>query len=58
MMLACLLSRPTPMALAVLLAAVPFVRMRIFTEERLLNEVETYRDYAEQVPYRLVPGMW
>ena len=58
MMLACFLSSPSPMALAVLLTAVPFVRMRILTEERLLNEAETYRDYAEQVPYRLVPRMW
>ena len=58
MMLTCFLSGPSPMALAVLLTAVPFVRMRILTEEHLLNEVETYCYYTEQVPYRLVPGMW
>ncbi len=58
MMLACLSSKPSPVALAVLLTAVPFVRLRIITEERLLGEVETYRNYAQQVPYRLVPGMW
>ena len=58
MMLACLLSIPSPMALAVLLTALPLIGLRILTEERLLSEVETYRDYAEQVPYRLVPGMW
>ncbi len=46
MMLACLLSKPSPMALAVLLTAVPFVGLGILTEERLLEEVETYRDYA------------
>ena len=32
--------------------------VRIAAEERVLRADETYRDYCEQVPYRLIPGIY
>ena len=41
-----------------LLLTICFI-IRIFPEERVLRaELEGYGDYAERVPYRLIPGLW
>jgi protein-S-isoprenylcysteine O-methyltransferase Ste14 len=46
---------------AVLFAAIPLgiLMVRIRLEERFLQqELTGYREYAERVPYRLLPGLW
>jgi protein-S-isoprenylcysteine O-methyltransferase Ste14 len=46
---------------AALCAAIPLVLLmvRIGLEERFLRrELPGYREYAERVPYRLLPGLW
>jgi protein-S-isoprenylcysteine O-methyltransferase Ste14 len=46
---------------AVLFAAIPLglLMVRIGLEERFLRrELAGYREYAAQVPYRLLPGLW
>jgi protein-S-isoprenylcysteine O-methyltransferase Ste14 len=41
------------------LTSVPLFLRRIRIEERLLfAELEGYTEYAQRVPYRLVPGLW
>ncbi len=47
-------------AAAMLMAcAMPFLLHRVITEDRvLLAELPGYRDYAEQVRWRLLPGIW
>lgn len=47
-------------AAAVLIApSVPFLLYRVITEERLLRaELPGYRDYAERVRWRVLPGVW
>ncbi len=38
---------------------VPLVLWRTVAEDRLLRaELSGYEDYAQRVPYRLVPGLW
>jgi protein-S-isoprenylcysteine O-methyltransferase Ste14 len=45
--------------LAILLLAVPGLMWRITDEEKLLRqELRGYTDYAQQVHYRLLPGVW
>jgi protein-S-isoprenylcysteine O-methyltransferase Ste14 len=45
--------------LLVLLLTFPVLIWRILDEEKLLeNELGGYRDYAQQVRYRLVPFIW
>jgi protein-S-isoprenylcysteine O-methyltransferase Ste14 len=58
MLLACCLSRRGALGIAVALAALPLVALRIRAEEALLGQSEEYRAYAERVRYRLVPGLW
>jgi len=43
----------------VALLGIPLFFRRLFMEERLLfAELEGYREYAERVPWRLLPGVW
>ncbi len=58
MVLGCVWARPALVAVAVLLLAVPFIALRICAEEQLLLTRSRYRDYAERVRWRLVPGVW
>jgi protein-S-isoprenylcysteine O-methyltransferase Ste14 len=45
--------------LLAVVAAVPVLAARILDEEKLLNAKLTgYRDYTQQVRYRLIPGVW
>jgi protein-S-isoprenylcysteine O-methyltransferase Ste14 len=55
----------TPLALAslwallVVILAIPVLAVRIFDEESVLtDELTGYREYKDQVRYRLVPGVW
>src|SRR5579863_3767968 len=37
----------------------PFLFYRVITEDRILQtELPGYRDYAQRVPWRLIPGLW
>ncbi|OAN41451.1 methyltransferase family protein [Mycolicibacterium iranicum] len=45
--------------LLAVVAAVPVLAARILDEEKMLNaELAGYRDYTQQVRYRLIPGVW
>ena len=45
--------------LLAVVAAVPVLAASILDEEKLLNaELNGYRDYTQQVRYRLIPGVW
>ena len=47
------------LGLAALALMVPLLAVRIVMEERTLRaELEGYRDYAERVRYRMIPGLW
>ena len=40
-------------------AAVPVLAARILDEEKMLNaELAGYREYTQQVRYRLIPAVW
>jgi hypothetical protein len=42
-----------------LIPSLPFLLHRAMTEDRLLTaELSGYRDYAERVRWRLIPGIW
>jgi protein-S-isoprenylcysteine O-methyltransferase Ste14 len=42
-----------------MLLAVPLLMLRILDEETMLRqELDGYADYARNVRYRLVPGVW
>ncbi len=44
---------------AVAVLGIPFYFRRLFLEERvLLAELEGYREYAQRVPWRLIPRIW
>jgi protein-S-isoprenylcysteine O-methyltransferase Ste14 len=43
---------------AILVAAVVTVALRVLAEERLLTSDEAYRAYTSQVRYRLLPFVW
>jgi protein-S-isoprenylcysteine O-methyltransferase Ste14 len=58
MIVACALSRPTPLTAAVAASAVPLLGLRIGSEETLLLGSSGYSDYARLVRYRLIPGIW
>ena len=58
MILGCVVARPVLGSVAVFLLAVPLVALRIRAEETLLMTRSRYRSYAEQVRWRLVPGLW
>jgi protein-S-isoprenylcysteine O-methyltransferase Ste14 len=58
MLAACFLAGPRLVALAPLAAALPCVLARIYAEERLLQSTESYRQYAQRVRWRLLPGVW
>jgi protein-S-isoprenylcysteine O-methyltransferase Ste14 len=48
------------LAAALLIAcSLPFLLYRTVTEDRVLQaQLPGYRDYAERVPWRLLPGIW
>ena len=47
------------LSLAVAVLAVPLILWRTIGEDRLLrDQLPGYRDYAAQVWYRLIPGLW
>lgn len=58
MIAACAFSRPTPVSVAVAATALPLVGLRVRAEEALLVGARGYRDYADRVRYRLIPGVW
>ncbi len=58
MILGCVLARPMAASVVALLLAVPLVVLRIHAEENLLMTRSRYRNYAVQVRWRLVPGLW
>jgi len=46
-------------AALVVICSLPFLLYRAVTEDRVLQaELPGYRDYAERVRWRLVPGLW
>lgn len=46
-------------SVAIALLGVPLFFRRLFIEERtLFAELEGYREYAERVPWRLIPRVW
>jgi protein-S-isoprenylcysteine O-methyltransferase Ste14 len=47
------------LGLAGLVLLAPLLAVRIVMEERTLAaELDGYRDYAERVRYRIIPGLW
>ena len=58
MVVGCFVAMPTFMTVLPLLAALSCLIVRVLAEERLLRESERYRDYAIQVRWRLIPGIW
>jgi protein-S-isoprenylcysteine O-methyltransferase Ste14 len=46
-------------AAMLMVCALPFLLHRVISEDCvLLAELPGYRDYAERVPWRLLPGIW
>jgi protein-S-isoprenylcysteine O-methyltransferase Ste14 len=41
-----------------LLISLPLVALRITAEERVLTANAAYRDYSQEVRWRLVPRVW
>ncbi len=58
MLLACLLSAPKGLNLLVFILFVPFLVLRIHSEEKLLCEQASYLRYRGSVRWRLVPYLW
>lgn len=58
MIAACILSNPLLLSLALIALAFPAVALRIVAEERLLASDAAYRQYQQQVRWRLLPGVW
>lgn len=56
--IAFLLTRPSLHNLLVYAAALAFQLIRIDREEQLLSRDQSYRDYAAQVRFRLIPGVY
>jgi protein-S-isoprenylcysteine O-methyltransferase Ste14 len=52
------LANPTAWNLSVYAIAWGVQILRILAEEKVLNQDETYREYAGAVPFRLVPGVF
>ena len=52
------LANPTAWNLSVYAIAWGAQILRIMAEEKVLNQDETYREYAGAVPFRLVPGVF
>lgn len=46
------------LAAPVLIACVIAIVLRIVAEERVLERSATYRQYAAQTRWRLIPGLW
>ena len=55
---ACLLAAPSWLALSLFLATFPLLAIRILAEENLLQTVDDYRVYSQQVRWRLIPLVW
>jgi protein-S-isoprenylcysteine O-methyltransferase Ste14 len=53
-----MMAYPSAMNAAMLLLTLPFMMWRIALEEELLLYDPAYQAYAEQTPYRLIPGMY
>jgi protein-S-isoprenylcysteine O-methyltransferase Ste14 len=53
-----LLIMPTLWNLGVYVVTWALLILRIFAEEKLLSQDPVYRDYAAQVRYRLLPGVF
>lgn len=58
MILGCVLASDSSYALVPLLAAIPFVAMRILEEEKILSIDSSYATYRRGVPWRLIPRVW
>ncbi|MBT6154187.1 MAG: isoprenylcysteine carboxylmethyltransferase family protein [Planctomycetaceae bacterium] len=58
MVVGCFVAKPTGLTVLPLLAALPCLITRVLAEESLLRESDRYRDYAIQVRWRLIPGIW
>jgi len=58
MIFACALSDASVWSALVLVAALPFVALRIHAEEGLLSSSEPYRRYQMEVRSRLIPCLW
>jgi protein-S-isoprenylcysteine O-methyltransferase Ste14 len=52
-----LVSAPTVWNLAVVAVALGAQLRRITAEEAVLTESSEYREYAQRVPWRLIPGV-
>jgi len=55
---ACYLANPRITTCWIPLLIIPMVALRIQAEEKVLLENEKYRDYAQGVTWRLLPGIW
>ena len=58
MVIACWLAGPNWMSAAACALLVPMVMLRINAEERVLRASFKYQSYAENVRWRLIPGIW
>jgi len=58
LVVSCFLADPSLPAWGPFLALFPAILLRIKAEERVLNESPAYREYAAQVRWRLLPGVW
>ncbi len=58
MVIGCAVVLAGPVGIALLVAAVVTLVVRIRAEEAVLSEDEGYRAYVRRVPWRMVPGLW
>ncbi len=58
MAMACVLATRSLPAAAAFAVVLPLMVLRIVVEERLWQTDSSYRNYAQQVKYRLVPFIW
>lgn len=58
MVVTCTLAGPSPRALGAAAVALALLVVRIRIEERHLRTTAAYRVYAEDVRWRLLPGLW
>ena len=58
MILACCISTGSYLAIAVFVAAIGTVAIRLIAEERFLNASEDYQQYRQKVCWRLLPIVW
>ena len=58
MILACGIAEPRLRTALPLLAALPFVVLRILVEECVMMNSSDYASYTRQVRWRLIPKVW